>query len=100
MPIIHLYRSQLIHLARHVGLSEPILGKAADPDILPGLDDKEELLGSFDKVDRVLWGLEHGAETTEIKDLEGEEFVDHIVRLVDLSRPMRESPYVIEIDHA
>jgi NAD+ synthase len=100
MPIIHLYRSQLIHLAQHVGLPKPILGKAADPDILPGLNDKEELLGSFDKVDRVLWGLEHGAETAEMMDLEGEDFVDHIVRLVDLSRPMRESPYVIEIDHA
>jgi len=54
MPLLHLYRSQLEVLARHLNLPDEIRTKKADPDILPGLNDKSELLGSFEKADQIL----------------------------------------------
>lgn len=96
MPLIHLYRSQLHQLAEYLGMPPAILEKAADPDILPGLDDKEELLGPFLEVDQILLGLERGVSREALIQSYGEESVDHIMSLVELSRPMRESPYTLD----
>jgi NAD+ synthase len=99
MPLIHLYRSQLYPLAAYLHLPRAIVEKAADPDIMPGLDDKEELLGSsFLEADRVLIGLENGLSRKDLIRSFGVEAVDRIVSLVELSRPMRESPYTVEIE--
>ncbi|MCJ7706649.1 MAG: NAD(+) synthase, partial [Anaerolineales bacterium] len=98
MPLIHLYRSQLYPLASYLHLPKTIVEKPADPDFIPGLDDKEELLGSFVEADRILIGLEKGVGREELIQSYGAEAVDQIVSLVELSRPMRESPYVIEMD--
>jgi hypothetical protein len=70
--------------------------KAADPDIIPGVRDKGKLLGSFPEADRILIGLEQGRSREELIRSHGTEAVDRIVSLVELSRPMRESPYRIE----
>ncbi len=97
MPIIHLYRSQLYRLASYLCIPKVIIDKAADPDIVPGVHDKEELLGSFAETDCVLVGLEEGASKEELIQSCGAEAVDWIVSLVELSRPMRESPHAIEV---
>jgi NAD+ synthase len=96
MPLIHLYRSQLYPLARYLQLPKVIVEKAADPDIMPGVDDKEALLGSFLEADRILIGLEKGVGRQELSRSYGVAAVDQIVSLVELSRPMRESPYAIK----
>jgi NAD+ synthase len=95
MPILHLFRSQLGPLAEYLGLPEAVRSKPADPDVLPGVDDKEELLGSFSQTDQILWGLENGVDRRELVQLFGESDVARIERLIGLSQPMRESPYVI-----
>jgi len=59
MPLLHLYRSQLVPQAEYLNLPQEILSKKADPDVLPGLDDKGALLRSFDIVDQILWCLEN-----------------------------------------
>ena len=97
MPLIHLYRSQLYPLATCLHLPKAIIEKAADPDIIPGVDDKEELLGPFVEADGILIGLEMGVDREELIQSYGAEAVDQIVRLAELSRPMRESPYTIEM---
>ena len=96
MPLIHLYRSQLYPLARFLGIPSAILEKAADPDILPGLNDKEALLGSFSEVDGILFGLQNGVPREELNSRYGQVAVDQIASLVVRSRPIRESPYSIE----
>ena len=93
MPILHLYRSQLTPLAEYLGLPEVVQHKAADPDVLPGVDDKGELLGSFEIADQILWGIEHGFAEDQLIKAFGEERVLRIKTLYDLSRPMREVPY-------
>ena len=92
MPIIHLYRSQLPSLGAYLGVPEDILSKPADPDMVPGADDKE-LLGSFAETDQILWGLENGVKRGELVRDFGQDAVQHIETLYELSRPMREAPY-------
>jgi NAD+ synthase len=99
MPIIHLYRSQLPSLAVYLGVPQIIRSKPADPDMVPGADDKEPL-GSFDVTDQILWGLENGVERDQLVQAFGEDQVQHIETLHVLSRPMREAPYGVGISAA
>jgi NAD+ synthase len=96
MPILHLFRSQLLPLAEHLGLPETVRKKAADPDVLPGVDDKGKLLGTFEFADQILWGLENGVPEDQMTDSFGDELVSRIKTLYDLSRPMREVPYTLD----
>ncbi len=95
MPIIHLYRSQLSQLAEYLKLPEVVRNKAADPDVLPGVNDKGKLLGTFEIADQILWGYEHGMSEDQMSDYFGEELVVRIKTLYDLSKVMREVPYRI-----
>jgi NAD+ synthase len=96
MPIVHLYRSQVEALAEYLKVPESVRNKPADPDIIPGLADKEEFLGSFSTADQILWGLESGIPTDALKQQFGETEVTRIVSLVDGSRFMRQSPATLE----
>lgn len=95
MPLIHLYRSQLRALAEYLDLPDEILNKKADPDVLPGLDDKGTLLGSFEEADQILWGLEHGYSPAELKDIFDPELVDYLSDLEKNSAYYRETPYCL-----
>ena len=96
MPILHLFRSQLLPLAVYLGLPEPVCNKAADPDVMPGVDDKGELLGTFELADQILWGLENGVPEDQMANSFGDELVSRIKILYALSRPMREAPYTLD----
>ena len=93
MPLLHLYRSQLIPLAKQMGLPGEIIHKKADPDILPGLDDKGDLLGSFKEADLILWGLENQIPLNDLEERYGKEKVNYIQTLIDNSAYFRETPY-------
>ncbi|MEN8242708.1 MAG: NAD(+) synthase [Chloroflexota bacterium] len=93
MPIAHLFRSQLPPLAEYLGLPEVVRSKVADPDVLPGVDDKGILLGTFEIADQILWGFENGISENHLIDSFGEAVVSQIKALYALSRPMREVPY-------
>ena len=93
MPLLHLYRSQLIPLAEWVGLPEEIIHKKADPDVLPGMDDKGELLGSFEEADLILWGLENQIPLSDLEERFGKEKVYYIQTLAANSACYRETPY-------
>ncbi|PWB76956.1 MAG: hypothetical protein C3F07_02765 [Anaerolineales bacterium] len=64
--------------------------------MLPGVDDKGELLGSFELADQILWGLEHGIPEDRLRDSFGQELFLRIRTLYELSRPMREVPYTLD----
>lgn len=95
MPLIHLYRSQLEALAVYLQVPDSIRRKAADPDLIPGIDDKGILLGSFVIADRILYGLEMNVDQDQLSYEYGKENVERIVNLWELSKHMRESPYQI-----
>jgi len=93
MPLLHLYRNQLEILAEHLNLPEEIQTKKADPDILPGLNDKGELLGSFGEADQILWGLENQIDLPDLEKRFSAEKVSYIQTLVRNSAHYRETPY-------
>ncbi len=95
MPFLHLYRSQIRALAEYMGLPEVILAKSADPDLIPGLDDKEELLGSFENVDLILYGLENGVDRNVLQDHLPNAEINKLERLMKESTHMRLSPYTL-----
>lgn len=95
MPVVHLFRSQVEKLAAYLKLPEYLLHKAADPDVMPGVNDKERLLGDFTTADRILFGLEQGADIEKLKSLFPAESVDRLAELWKFSAHMRESPYAL-----
>lgn len=97
MPIRHLYRSQLPELARYLRVPETIRTKAADPDVIPGVDDKEKLLGSFELIDQILWAFENDIKREAIDARFGKDTVENAAALWKNSRHMRESPYSLEV---
>ncbi len=95
MPLLHIYRSQLEQIAEYLEIPDCIRLKYADPDIIPGIDNKEELLGSFTLVDQVLVASENGQPVSELYDVYGQKNVEKVLTLKKLSAQMRESPYHI-----
>jgi len=95
MPILHLYRSEVEELAEYLGIPDGIRNKKADPDILPGVEDKQELLGNFKLVDQILMSIENKDSKEKMKQQFDSVLVDTISRLRVLSEPMRSSPYSI-----
>jgi len=93
MPLLHLFRSQIITLAEQLGLPEEVIRKKADPDILPGMDDKGKMLGSFKEADLILWGLENEISLVDLEERFGKDQVNYIQTLVDNSAYYRETPY-------
>lgn len=93
MPILHLFRTQVEQLAEFLEIPAFIRQKKADPDILPGVNDKEALLGSFEATDQILMGIENGLTPTDLKQLHDPDDVQRILELHRLSTPMRVVPY-------
>ncbi|MGE5221433.1 MAG: NAD(+) synthase [Omnitrophica WOR_2 bacterium] len=70
MPLKHLYRSQILQLARFLGVPMDIIARTPNPDMLPGIEDKYwDVLGLHSEtLDLVLYGLEQGLSCDEIAD--------------------------------
>jgi NAD+ synthase len=95
MPLLHIYRSQLEQIAEFIGVPDYIRTKTADPDIMPGINDKGALLGNFNEVDDILYGIEQGTDSMLLIQTFGKDIVEHIQTLFELSKHMRESPYYL-----
>lgn len=93
MPLMHLFRSQLEQIADYIQVPAPIRNKRADPDVMPGIDDKGDMLGDFATVDQVLYALENNQQRDHLIQEYGHELVTRCFELFELSRHMRESPY-------
>lgn len=67
-PIAHLYKSQVYALAHHLGLPEEILGARPTTDTysLPQSQDEFYFVLPYEKMDIVLYGLNHGKSPEEV----------------------------------
>lgn len=64
-PIIHLYKTEVMGLARELGIPQRILDKAPSPDIAPGITD-EYLLGmDYITIDRILMKINNNSDLSE-----------------------------------
>jgi NAD+ synthase len=76
-PLLHLYKTEVITLARNLQIPEAIVNKAPSPDLIPGLTDEYVLGLSYNDLDRILSKMETS------QDLTGEN-PDHIQRVETL----------------
>jgi NAD+ synthase len=65
-PLLPLFQTQVRQLARHLGVSEPILNRAPSPDLIPGIVDGLALGMDYETLDRILWGLDQGWDQARI----------------------------------
>ena len=66
MPILNLYKTQVIELAKYLGIPKKIIEKAPSPDLIPGITDEQAIGISYEKLDLVLLALENGKKDKEI----------------------------------
>ena len=98
-PLLHLFKTEVKELARHIGLPESIIDKPPSAGLWEGQTDEEELGGSYEELDRVLYcKTELGLSREETSDkLEyGEDFVDHVYALVNETEHKRKNPPCLE----
>jgi NAD+ synthase len=71
LPLADLYKTSVRNLAKHLGIPEKIRLKASTPELWPGQTAEKELGLSYEKLDRILWGLERWLTPEEIADETG-----------------------------
>lgn len=59
-PLGDLYKTQVLALARHLGVPDEIVSKPPSPDLVPGVHDEDELGISYRRADPILAGLLEG----------------------------------------
>ena len=96
MPIVHLFRTQLEQLAEYIQIPEYIRNKVADPDIMPTIDNKGDMLNTFKLADQILYGMENNIDKNTLCQKYGEKDVEQIFSLWKYSKHMRESPYYVD----
>lgn len=67
-PIMDLYKTQVKQLGKHLELPESIINKPPSPALWPGQTARAELGLGYDKLDPILYGLEHSMTAQEIAD--------------------------------
>ena len=65
-PLTCLFKTQVRLLSEHLGLPKEITAKPPSPSLWPGHLAEEELGLGYDKLDLILYGLEHGMPLEEI----------------------------------
>jgi NAD+ synthetase len=65
-PLGDLYKTQVLVLARHLGLPDDVIAKPPTADLVAGQTDEADLGISYERADRILDGLLSGYEPDEI----------------------------------
>ena len=68
MPLKRLYRTQIVPIARAVGVPEEVIARSPSAEMLPGDADKYLDVGKVpvETIDLILWGIEHDMADAEI----------------------------------
>lgn len=67
-PQQDLYKTQVRQLAKHIGIAEAIINKPSTPALWPNQTAEKEIGITYEKLDLVLYGLEHFMETPRIAE--------------------------------
>jgi len=103
MPLKNIYRSQILQLAKCLGIPSQIMERTPNPDILPGITDK--YVGYFDldfhQIDSIIFGVENGLTDSHIANQIGlsEPTVTQIREIIFLSGNYRNhelAPIMVE----
>jgi NAD+ synthase len=97
-PIMHLYKTQVFRLARHLALPRQIVEKAPSPDLVPGLTDEGVFGLPYAALDVALAGLEAGrADEVIASDAGGDaSAVEKVRQMRERSEVMRRGSIWLE----
>jgi len=65
-PQQDLYKTQIRQLAEHIDIPEAIIRKPPTPALWPNQTAEEEIGLAYEKLDLILYGLEHFMETSQV----------------------------------
>ncbi|MGB9770077.1 NAD(+) synthase, partial [Caldisericum exile] len=91
-PIADLYKTQVRELSEFLGVPKEIIEKPPSPDLAPGLTDEFALQMPYEKIDMILYALEHNLESELKNENITEKEIEYIKTLRELSSHMRELP--------
>jgi NAD+ synthase len=91
MPLLNLYKTQVLQLARYLKVPSSILNRPPSPDLVPGIIDEEVIGIPYEKLDMILLALERGWESLRIGQVleTGESQIELVRDLVRRSEHMR-----------
>lgn len=99
-PLGDLYKTQVRQMARYLGIPGPILEKAPSAGLWPGQKSEEELGGTFEELDSILYLIvERGYSTREAAQKLGEDlaFVRRIYERVRVNEHKRKTPTITRL---
>ncbi|HUS47964.1 MAG TPA: NAD(+) synthase [Phycisphaerae bacterium] len=91
MPLLKLYKTQVLELARHLGIPSSIVDKPPSPDIIPGMTDEEAIGMPYEQLDLILLALEKGWAASDITAALGveERRIGYVCDLINRSAHMK-----------
>jgi len=99
MPIGDLYKTQVYQIARYLEIPEEIIKKPPTAGLWKGQTDEEEIGLPYDKIDKILYGIERRRKIDEIARIADVEIKD-VERILDMVRKnehKRKLPVVAKI---
>lgn len=98
MPIISLYKTQVLNLSKYLKLPDYILEKEPSPDLIPGLVDEEVLGISYKKLDLILACFERGYSPDKIIQIYGvtDEEIKKVSLYMNKSEYLRTWPIILK----
>lgn len=102
MPIADLYKTQVRQMAHHLGIPRRIIEKTPTAGLWPGQSDEGELGISYDLLDLILYGWEHGMTPAAISGELGIAPVE-VERVIDRVREnehKRRLPLILRLSSA
>lgn len=100
-PIGDLYKNQVVQLARHLGVPEPILAKPPSADLVAGQTDEGDLGFRYDEVDPLLFAMidERRGEEELVAQGFPRAFVRKIARRIAAMQYKRVPPLIAKLSH-
>ncbi|MGQ9707046.1 MAG: NAD(+) synthase [bacterium] len=91
MPLLGLYKTQVIELARYLYVPSNIIDKPPSPDIIPGITDELAIGMTYEKLDLILVAIESGFNNLEIENIVnvGRDKIKYVRKLIRDSDHMR-----------
>jgi len=82
-PIMHLYKTQVIELARQLEIPQEIINKSPSPDLIPGITDEFVLKISYYELDKILMLIETESEDINKEDSQKVNRVKEILKAAE-----------------
>jgi NAD+ synthase len=101
LPIGDLYKTEVLKLAKFVGVPERIIKKKPSAGLWKGQTDEEEIGMSYEDLDKILMELERGSNLQEISEKTGiaSEKIEKVLFLIRENEHKRITPPVAELRH-